>query len=184
MTKKTRNFVLVSGAILTVGLGTGLVASYMGLPVSLLSSAAGPDELQYVPQNAAVVAYANVRDVMNSEFRQRFRADGTAVGRTQRVRGEDRRQDRRGHRLDRRGLHPQPGRRSRPTRNVRRGAGPWPLRSRAPRVAGPRARRLGGGLQGQAAADPPGPATTRTDDADGRGLRRSRPRCPGQPRAR
>lgn len=74
MTKKTRNFVLVSGAILTVGLGTGLIASYMGLPVSLMSSAAGPDELQYVPQNAAVVAYANVRDVMNSEFRQRFRA--------------------------------------------------------------------------------------------------------------
>jgi hypothetical protein len=73
MTKKTRSFVLVSGAILTIGLGTGLVASYMGLPVSLLSNAAGPDELQYVPQNAAVVAYANVRDVMNSEFRQRFR---------------------------------------------------------------------------------------------------------------
>jgi len=73
MTKKTRNFVLVSGAILIIGLGTGLVASYLGLPVSLLSSAAGPDELQYVPQNAAVVAYANVRDVMNSEFRQHFR---------------------------------------------------------------------------------------------------------------
>ena len=73
MTNKTRNFVLVSAAILTIGLGTGLVASYMGLPVSLLSSAAGPDDLKYVPQNAAVVAYANVRDVMNSEFRQRFR---------------------------------------------------------------------------------------------------------------
>ena len=74
MTKKTRSFVLVSGAILIIGLATGLVASYLGLPVSLLSNAAGPDELQYVPQNAAVVAYANVRDVMNSEFRQRFRA--------------------------------------------------------------------------------------------------------------
>lgn len=73
MSKKTRYFVLVSGAILAVGLGTGLIASYLGLPVSLLSSAAGPDELQYVPQDAAVVAYANVRDVMNSEFRQRFR---------------------------------------------------------------------------------------------------------------
>jgi hypothetical protein len=73
MSKKTRYFVLVSGAILAVGLGTGLVASYLGLPVSLLSSAAGPNELQYVPQDAAVVAYANVRDVMNSQFRQRFR---------------------------------------------------------------------------------------------------------------
>ena len=73
MTKRTRNFMLVSGAILIIGLGTGLVASYFGLPVSLLSNAAGPDELQYVPQNAAVVAYANVREVMNSEFRERFR---------------------------------------------------------------------------------------------------------------
>ena len=38
----------------------------------MFSRAAGPDELQYVPANAAVVAYANVHDVMNSSFRQRF----------------------------------------------------------------------------------------------------------------
>ena len=63
----------ISGAILAIGLGTGLVASYMGLPVSVFSSAAGPEELQYVPADAAVVAYANVRDVMNSQFRQRFK---------------------------------------------------------------------------------------------------------------
>ena len=71
--KKTRYFVAVMGTILAVGLGTGLVASYMGLPVSVFSSAAGPDELQYVPADAAVVAYANVRDVLNSQFRQRFK---------------------------------------------------------------------------------------------------------------
>ena len=71
--KKTRYFVAVASAILAIGLGTGLVASYMGLPVSVFSSAAGPDELQYVPADAAVVAYANVRDVMNSQFRQRFK---------------------------------------------------------------------------------------------------------------
>src|SRR4030095_5994301 len=71
--KKTRYFVAISGAILAIGLGTGLVASYMGLPVSVFSSAAGPDELQYVPANAAVVAYANVREVMNSDFRKRFK---------------------------------------------------------------------------------------------------------------
>jgi hypothetical protein len=65
--------VAISGAILAIGLGTGLVASYMGLPVSVFSSAAGPEELQYVPADAAVVAYANVRDVMSSEFRQRFK---------------------------------------------------------------------------------------------------------------
>ena len=48
MSNKTRYFVAVSAAILAIGLGTGLVASYMGLPVSVFSSAAGPDELQYV----------------------------------------------------------------------------------------------------------------------------------------
>ena len=73
MSHRTRYFVAISGAILAIGLGTGLVASYMGLPVSVFSSAAGPDELQYVPADAAVVAYANVRDVMNSQFRQRFK---------------------------------------------------------------------------------------------------------------
>ena len=72
--KKTRYFVAIMGTVLAVGLGTGLVASYMGLPVSVFSSAAGPDELQYVPADAAVVAYANVRDVMNSQLRQRFKA--------------------------------------------------------------------------------------------------------------
>jgi hypothetical protein len=71
--KKTRYFVAISGAILAIGLGTGIVASYMGLPVSVFSSAAGPDELQYIPPDAAVVAYANVREVMNSQFRQRFK---------------------------------------------------------------------------------------------------------------
>jgi hypothetical protein len=72
--KKTRYFVAISGAILAIGLGTGLVASYMGLPVSVFSSAAGPDELQYVPSDAAVVAYANIREVMDSDFRKRFKA--------------------------------------------------------------------------------------------------------------
>jgi len=73
MSTKTRYFVVAAVAFLAVGLTTGLVASYMGLTVRVFSRAAGPDELQYVPANAAVVAYANVRDVMNSEFRQRFR---------------------------------------------------------------------------------------------------------------
>lgn len=72
MSKKTRVFVLTAAGILAVGLTTGLVASYMGLPVAF-SSAAGPDELEYVPAEAAVVAYANVREIMDSEFRERFR---------------------------------------------------------------------------------------------------------------
>jgi hypothetical protein len=73
MSRKTRLFVLISSAVLVVGMGTGLVASYLGLPVSLFSTAAAPDELQYVPPDAAVVAYADVREIMNSQFRQRFR---------------------------------------------------------------------------------------------------------------
>jgi len=72
MSTKTRYFVVTAASILAVGLTTGLVASYMGLPVAF-SRAAGPDELQFVPSNAAVVAYANVHDVMTSTFRQRFR---------------------------------------------------------------------------------------------------------------
>ena len=72
MSNKTRYFVAITGAILVVGLGTGIVASYMGFPVSVFSSAAGPEELEYVPADAAVVAYANVRDVMSSQLRKRF----------------------------------------------------------------------------------------------------------------
>ena len=72
MSKKTRYFVATAAAILAVGLTTGLVASYMGLPVAF-TSAAGPDELEYVPADAAVVAYANVREIMDSQFRERFR---------------------------------------------------------------------------------------------------------------
>jgi hypothetical protein len=73
MSNRTRYFVLSAGAILAVGLTTGLVASYMGgLPVAF-SRAAGPDELQYVPADAAVVAYANVQELMTSNLRERFR---------------------------------------------------------------------------------------------------------------
>ena len=73
MSNRTRYFVLSAGAILAVGLTTGLVASYMGgLPVAF-SRAAGPDELQYVPPDAAVVAYANVNELLHSNLRERFR---------------------------------------------------------------------------------------------------------------
>ena len=56
-----------------MGLCTGLLAYYGGLPTLASPREAGPDELKYVPATAAVVAYANVRDVMNSEFRQKLR---------------------------------------------------------------------------------------------------------------
>ena len=64
---------MIAAGVLVVGLGTGLVASYMGLPAFALGGAPGPDELRYVPADARVLAYANVRDVMNSELRQKIR---------------------------------------------------------------------------------------------------------------
>lgn len=73
MTKKTRLFLLVAAGVLVLGLGTGLVASYMGLPTFAVGGSDGPDELKYVPVDAKVIAYANVRDVMNSELRQKVR---------------------------------------------------------------------------------------------------------------
>jgi len=74
MTSRTRYFVIASLLILTVGLGTGLLAYYVGFPTSASTRRGGPDELQFVPKDAAVIAYADVREVMNSELRQRVKA--------------------------------------------------------------------------------------------------------------
>jgi hypothetical protein len=64
-----------TGFVLAAGLGTGLVAYYNGLPMlASAAQSAALEELKYVPESAAVVAYADVRDVMNSEFRQKIRA--------------------------------------------------------------------------------------------------------------
>src|SRR5919204_1211212 len=73
MTKSTRYFVFVAVIILVAGLGTGLVAYFMGFRASAFARRTGPDELQYVPRDVAVVAFANVRDVMNSQLRQKIR---------------------------------------------------------------------------------------------------------------
>lgn len=73
MTRKTRLFLLTAAGVLVVGLITGLLASYLGLPALALQGANGPDELEYLPADANLIAYANVRDVMNSELRQKLR---------------------------------------------------------------------------------------------------------------
>jgi hypothetical protein len=73
MTTKTRFFMLASTLVIVVGLCTGLVAYYGGLPTFASTRAAGPEELKYVPADTAIVAYANVRDVMASQFRQSLR---------------------------------------------------------------------------------------------------------------
>jgi hypothetical protein len=71
MNKRTRYFAVGSVAIVVVGLCTGLVAFYNG-GLTLTSSSQGPAEMAYLPADATGVAYANVRDVMNSEFRQKL----------------------------------------------------------------------------------------------------------------
>jgi len=73
MNKRTRYFVVGSAAIVVVGLCTGLVAYYNG-GLASLSSAQGPTELAYLPADSTAVAYANVREVMNSDFRQKVNA--------------------------------------------------------------------------------------------------------------
>jgi hypothetical protein len=72
MTKRTRYFMTGSAAVLATGLCTGLVAYYGG-GFQPLSASTGPNELDYVPADAAVVAFADVRSIMTSELRQRFK---------------------------------------------------------------------------------------------------------------
>jgi hypothetical protein len=72
MTNKTRYFVIVSLLVLGVGLGTGLVAYYVGFPAGAVASRGGPIDLGYVPRDASVIAFANVNEIMNSELRHKL----------------------------------------------------------------------------------------------------------------
>lgn len=72
MTAKTRYFLIGSALVLALGLGIGVVAYYGGVAGGLFAQGPGPDELKYIPKDAAVVAYADVRQVMTSELRQRL----------------------------------------------------------------------------------------------------------------
>jgi hypothetical protein len=72
MTKRTRLFVVGAATILVLGLGTGLVASYMGFQNLVLIGGDGPAELAYVPTDSKMVGFVNVRDVMDSELRQKL----------------------------------------------------------------------------------------------------------------
>jgi hypothetical protein len=72
MTVKTRYFVIVSLLIVFVGLGTGLVAYYVGFPASAFFSRGVPDELGYMPSTASVVGYLEIRELMASDLRRRL----------------------------------------------------------------------------------------------------------------
>jgi hypothetical protein len=71
MTNKTRYFAVVSLLVVSVGPGTGW--SPTSVPTSAFVSSGGPEELRYLPSTSTVVAFADVREVMTSELRQRFR---------------------------------------------------------------------------------------------------------------
>ena len=73
MTKKTRYFMAGSAAVLGVGLCTGLVAFYAG-GFEAVSAAPVANELRYVPANSTVIAYADVRSIMDSELRTQLKA--------------------------------------------------------------------------------------------------------------
>ena len=71
MNRRPRYFVIASLLVLGIGVGVGLVAYYVGVPTAFAQQ--GPDELQLVPGNAVVVAYASVHEVMASNLRERVR---------------------------------------------------------------------------------------------------------------
>jgi len=72
MTARTRYFVIASLLVLIVGLGTGVVVYYLGVPSLGLLTRTGPAELRYLPRDSTVIAYADVRGVMASAVRKKI----------------------------------------------------------------------------------------------------------------
>jgi len=73
MTNRTRYFVIVSLLVLGIGVGTGLLAYYVGVPGGLQVGRGGLDELKYFPRDTAVLAYVDVQEIMISDIRQKIR---------------------------------------------------------------------------------------------------------------
>ena len=73
MTRKTRYFVLTAIAVLLIGLAGGLIA-YLAYNRGAGLAAGLPREIRYVPADAALVAFADVRAVMNSDVRRSLMA--------------------------------------------------------------------------------------------------------------
>lgn len=73
MRARTRYFVIFAALVLLVGLGTGLVAYYVGLPGGVFSKKSNPDELTLLPRDAGLVAHVQIRQVMDSPLRQRIK---------------------------------------------------------------------------------------------------------------
>ena len=71
MSKGTRYVVFGGGGLIAAGLAAGLVA-WLGGGLPALAQG-HPDELRHLPADAALISFANVREVMDSELRERLR---------------------------------------------------------------------------------------------------------------
>jgi hypothetical protein len=69
MTQRTRYFFSAAAVLLVAGIGVGLVAYYRTSRQGVIPAGL-PDELRFVPATAELVAYADVKTVMNSELRR------------------------------------------------------------------------------------------------------------------
>ncbi len=73
MMNKTRYFLLGSAAVLVVGLCTGLMAYYGVASTGASAQVTMSDsEFRYIPADVPVVAFADVRQVMDSDLRRRI----------------------------------------------------------------------------------------------------------------
>jgi len=72
MTSGTRNVLIGGATVLALGLVGGVVSYLVGIP-AVGALAGEPAELIYVPEDATVVAFADVRRVMDSPLRQEIR---------------------------------------------------------------------------------------------------------------
>lgn len=72
MTRHTRYVLLGGAGVVAVGLAGGL-AAWMGSRMPPLAAQERPDELRYVPPEATILSFANVRAVMDSDLRRRLR---------------------------------------------------------------------------------------------------------------
>lgn len=80
MSKGTRYVVFGGGGLVVAGLTIGLVA-WLGGGLPALAQG-HPDELRHLPAGAALISFANVREVMDSELRERLREHDPEIGRS------------------------------------------------------------------------------------------------------
>ena len=69
MAPSTRNFLVGSAVVVVAGLCTGLVAFYGG---TLSGREAARTEFSYIPSDVTAVGFADVRNIMDSQFRQKL----------------------------------------------------------------------------------------------------------------